>query len=86
MSKFGKFVGFVTNVKKRYFAGFVQYVEFFEAYWITYRWQDVTVFVDKSSHKMLIIANSKIYHIKDSQKKLLKAKNHLKNKARKTAD
>ena len=38
MSKFGDFVGFVTNVKKRYFAGYVWYVEFFEAYWITFRW------------------------------------------------
>ena len=38
MSSFGEFVGFVRNVKKWYFAGFVWYVEFFEAYWITYRW------------------------------------------------
>ena len=38
MSKFGEFVGFVTNVKKRVFAGYIWYVEFFEAYWITYKW------------------------------------------------
>ena len=29
MSSFGEFVGFFRNVEKRYFAGFVWYVEFF---------------------------------------------------------
>jgi hypothetical protein len=38
MSKLGEFAGFVTNVKKWYFAGYVWYVGVFVAYWIVYKW------------------------------------------------
>jgi hypothetical protein len=38
MLSFGELIVFVRNVKKGYFAGYVWYVEFVEAYWITDRW------------------------------------------------
>jgi hypothetical protein len=44
------------------------------------------LFVDKSSHKILIIAYRKKFTTLKIYKKLLKAMHHLKNKARKTAD
>ena len=33
MLRFGEFVELVTNVKKRYFAGYIWCVEFFGAFW-----------------------------------------------------